>query len=144
MDFTNYNSLAMHTANKNLDWMDTLVNASMGLAGESAEVIEHVKKAKFHGHAIDAEKVALELGDCLYYINWLADTLGYDLEEIASKNIEKLRKRYGEKFDAEASQNRVEYKTKEGYPDYQNFYSLQDANWVADTPDFKYQNWDNN
>ena len=44
----------------------------------------------------------------LWYLAEIADALGITLEEIARRNIEKLRKRYPEGFDPDRSINREE------------------------------------
>lgn len=52
------------------------------------------------------EELANELGDLLWYLTLAADAIGVPLEEIAQKNVEKLRRRYPDGFDAERSRNR--------------------------------------
>lgn len=108
MDFIEYNSKAMRTVNPNLNWNQLLINASMGLCGEVGEVADEVKKNAFHGHPLNEQAIKKELGDILWYLNLAADLFGYSLEEIAISNIEKLQKRYPDKFSSEASLNRVE------------------------------------
>ena len=103
MDFIEYNNQAMRTVNPTLNWNELLLNASLGLCGESGEVADHVKKNAFHGHALNDQAIMKELGDILFYLNLAADLLGYSLEEIAIANIEKLQKRYPNGFTSEAS-----------------------------------------
>ncbi|WP_162789087.1 nucleoside triphosphate pyrophosphohydrolase family protein, partial [Bacillus sp. K6W] len=84
-------------------------------------VADVVKKAIFHGHGFDpahcpgeeegnTHKIALELGDILYYISIMSHEMGYTLEDIAQMNISKLATRYPDGFSREASQNRVDMK----------------------------------
>ena len=80
----------------------------LGLAGESGEVADHIKKHLAHGHELGRDKVAKELGDVLWYVAMTADAVGFTLCEIAQKNVEKLQKRYPNGFNEEASRNRVE------------------------------------
>lgn len=82
--------------------------AALGLCGESGEFADIIKKAVYHGHALDKEKAAKELGDTLWYIALAAGRLGYTLSEVASMNIEKLRIRYPDGFSTEASLARVD------------------------------------
>ncbi|PEM90708.1 hypothetical protein CN639_11175 [Bacillus toyonensis] len=91
------------------------------MSGEAGEVADIVKKAIFHGHGFDpahcpgeeegnTHKIALELGDILYYISIMSHEMGYTLEDIAQMNISKLATRYPERFSREASQARVDVK----------------------------------
>lgn len=82
--------------------------ACMGLAGETGEVVDYLKKWVGHGHDIDKEHVKKELGDVLWYVSEIATALGLNLQEIAMMNAEKLRKRYPEGFAIERSRNRGE------------------------------------
>ncbi|MCL4349846.1 MAG: nucleoside triphosphate pyrophosphohydrolase family protein [Candidatus Thermoplasmatota archaeon] len=85
-----------------------LMNWSMGLAGESGEVVDILKKILFHGHPIEKEKLLKELGDILWYLDAIASSLGSSLNEIAELNVEKLKKRYPDGFSEEKSINRKE------------------------------------
>lgn len=85
-----------------------LVTALLGLAGEAGEVCDLLKKHLGHGHALDREKVAAELGDVLWYVAEVASSLGLTLGEVAAKNVDKLRRRYPDGFSSERSINRGE------------------------------------
>lgn len=84
-----------------------LLLGALGLAGEAGEFADRVKKTAYHGHALDREKLLDELGDILWYIADAAGALGVELEEVARRNNAKLRLRYPEGFNPEASKNRV-------------------------------------
>lgn len=66
--------------------------ASLGLAGETGEAIDKIKKWHRDG-VVDPKAVALELGDALYYLTRLANTFGFTLEQIQQMNIDKLESR---------------------------------------------------
>jgi NTP pyrophosphatase (non-canonical NTP hydrolase) len=85
-----------------------LTLGALGLAGETGEVIDMIKKRVFQGHAIDQEKLRDELGDVLWYFMLICHTMGYSLDEIMVCNVEKLRKRYPHGFEAERSVHRQE------------------------------------
>lgn len=85
-----------------------LVNGVMGLAGESGECVDIVKKHLFQKHTLDREHLAKELGDVAWYLAVTAYAIGYDLDDILRMNVEKLKKRYPDGFDADRSQNREE------------------------------------
>ena len=108
MTINEYQKLAMTTLNPELSEKDVLINGVMGLCGESGEAIDIVKKWLAQGHELDKEKLAKELGDICWYLAETATVLGYDLEDIMSANIEKLKKRYPEGFDSEKSIHRAE------------------------------------
>ena len=91
------------------DYLLNVLYAAMGMCGEAGEVSELVKKYAYHGHAMDTEHLARELGDVLWYVSYMAHLFGYPLGKIMAMNQEKLAKRYPDgKFDAERSKNRKE------------------------------------
>ena len=88
-------------------YMPNVLYAAIGMCGEAGEVSELVKKYVYHGHTIDTEHLARELGDVLWYVTYMAHLFGYSLGDIMVMNQEKLAKRYPDgKFDAERSKNR--------------------------------------
>jgi NTP pyrophosphatase (non-canonical NTP hydrolase) len=69
---------------------------ALGLAGETGEVMELIKKATRDGSgvgSVDKSNLTKELGDVLWYISQLAKVYGISLGEVADKNLEKLRSR---------------------------------------------------
>lgn len=104
--FKLYELEAMKTAN-NLQDHQMLFNAILGLNGESGELADLLKKQLYQGHAIAREKMIEELGDVLWYCALLSKALDIPLSEVAERNIEKLRKRYGDKFNAQKSVERA-------------------------------------
>ncbi len=101
-----YQKLAMATLNKDIPQKDLLLNASMGLCGESGEVVDLLKKHIFQGHPLDENKVIDELGDIAWYLAEAATALNIDLEDILKHNVEKLKKRYPEGFESDKSIHR--------------------------------------
>jgi NTP pyrophosphatase (non-canonical NTP hydrolase) len=85
-----------------------LTTFALGIAGEAGEVADLVKKHVGHGHPLDREKLAKELGDVLWYVAGLATEIGVSLESVARGNLEKLAKRYPNGFSPEASMARVD------------------------------------
>lgn len=106
MKVNEYQALAMTTLNPDLSKRDILINSVMGLCGESGEAIDIVKKWMAHGHDLDKDHLAKELGDIAWYLAEAATALDMDLEDILQANIEKLKKRYPEGFSSSASVNR--------------------------------------
>lgn len=94
-----------------MEWQDkknAVSNYCMGLAGESGEVIDELKKAFHHGHTLRLDEVEKELGDVLHYVSGIATMLGLSLDHIAQKNIQKLLKRYPKGFNSHDSIHRTD------------------------------------
>ncbi len=77
------------------------VYPALGLAGETGEVVEKVKKLIRDQNITDAGEVseekraeiAKEMGDVLWYLAQLSTEFGFTFDEVAQKNIEKLTSR---------------------------------------------------
>ena len=108
MTLDEYQELAARTLGRDRTHEQQLANAALGLTGEAGEVAEVIKKHLFHGTPLDQDALAKELGDCLWYIGAFATVLGLSMDDIAQRNIDKLRKRYPEGFDTDRSRNRTE------------------------------------
>ena len=108
ISMNDYQQLALRTAGNHGDFDRTLMYTALGLTGEAGETAEMIKKAFFHGHELDREKVKKELGDVLWYVAVMADALDMSLDDVAQHNIDKLARRYPEGFSQDRSRNRVE------------------------------------
>lgn len=108
MNVNEYQKKAMSFLNPELSGQQVLLNALMGLCGESGEAIDVMKKHLFQGHELDREKLVKELGDIAWYLAEAATGLGVDLSEVLQRNIDKLQNRYPAGFDTHRSQNRAE------------------------------------
>lgn len=103
-----YQTQAKRTAPVSPSRRNDLANYALGLAGEAGEVGDIIKKHLFHGHPLDRENLKDELGDVLWYLSNLANSVDISLQDIADHNIEKLYARYPEGFSEERSINREE------------------------------------
>ena len=108
MTINEYQQLALRTLNPALDRREVLINGVMGLCGEAGEAIDIVKKHLAQGHALDREGLIRELGDVAWYLAETAHALDVDLETVLAANLEKLRRRYPEGFEARKSMDREE------------------------------------
>lgn len=74
-----------------------IVYPALGLAGEAGETADKVKKVlRDCGGEFTAEKkedIAKEIGDVLWYCAALARDLGYELDQLAQMNVDKLKSR---------------------------------------------------
>jgi NTP pyrophosphatase (non-canonical NTP hydrolase) len=102
-----YQRRAMLTRAGDLTPTDYLINAALGLTGESGEVADHIKKHFHQGHPLNADKLIEELGDVLWYAAELAEELGVTLDLVMQLNLKKLESRYNGRFSVERSLNRV-------------------------------------
>lgn len=71
-----------------------LLHAAVGLAGESGELLDCIKKAWAYGQPLDEKHATEELGDLLFY--WIAacQELGVHPQTVIDQNLAKLRKRF--------------------------------------------------
>ena len=74
-----------------------IIYPTLGLTGEAGEVADKVKKVIRDAHEeFTPEKrleIVKEIGDVLWYCATLSRDLGYELDEVAQMNVDKLRSR---------------------------------------------------
>ena len=91
--------------------IERLTTAGVGLAAESGEFLEIVKKMVFQGkpwNDDNREHLIIELGDIMWYVAQATQALGVDFEEVLEMNVKKLEKRYpGGSFSIHKSENRA-------------------------------------
>ena len=92
--------------------IERLTTAGVGLAAESGEFLEIVKKMVFQGkpwNADNREHLIIELGDVMWYVAQACMALDISFDDVIVRNVEKLEKRYpGGEFDVHKSENRKE------------------------------------
>lgn len=108
MTLDEYQELAARTLTEDTTQRERLNMCALGLAGESGEVADLIKKHLFHGHPLDPSKVTIEAGDVLWYIATIATANNVKLSDMAKANVAKLMRRYPDGFSSEASINRTE------------------------------------
>jgi NTP pyrophosphatase (non-canonical NTP hydrolase) len=107
MTLDDYQALAARTIG-NRTPADQLSNMALGLAGEAGETADMLKKHLFHGKPLDVDELVKELGDVLWYVAGMATAIGASLDDVAQRNVDKLRKRYPDGFSTEASAKRAD------------------------------------
>ena len=110
MDIKEYQEKAERTVNNDLQIDEQLSNLCMGLAGESGEVIDYIKKGLYHGHKLEINKIIEELGDVMWYITNISSYFSISMNKILEEKIRKLEERYPDGFSELNSINRKEYK----------------------------------
>ena len=100
MTIDDYSKTAITTLTSNHGYGDIsaeLLAQILGLVGESGEVAEKFKKIIRDKQGVisdeDKQELVKELGDILWYVNAVASLLGSSLDEVATKNIEKVLSR---------------------------------------------------
>ena len=92
--------------------IERLTTAGVGLAAESGEFLEIVKKMVFQGkpwNDDNREHLIIELGDVMWYVAQACMALDIPFDDVIIRNVEKLEKRYpGGSFDVEKSEKRAE------------------------------------
>lgn len=102
-----YQKLAARTINKDLTWKQQGKHALHGMVGEIGE-LHSIYQKKYQGHPFDEEHAKKELGDLLWFIAEYATAHGWSLRDICQMNIEKLKARYPDGFEADKSLHRKE------------------------------------
>lgn len=77
------------------DAVRELAIMTLGLAGETGEVIEPIKKEIRGDGPLDRSKLKLELGDVLHYLCRIATHYDIDMGDVMRANIEKIETRRG-------------------------------------------------
>ena len=72
----------------------------MGLNEESGELLGLVRKQLFQSREAPREKLLEELGDALWCLAMTADSLGFQLDQVAAANLRKLERRHPDGFSA--------------------------------------------
>lgn len=106
MTLNEYQQKAQRTSRKDISPDDHLFNAMLGLAGETGECCDLLKKCFYQDGRYIVDSMLDELGDVLWYVAEAASAMNKSLDEVAEHNIQKLMKRYPEGFDADRSLHR--------------------------------------
>ena len=101
-----YQKLAMRTASAKTE-KDMLYHGVFGLTSEAGEVAGLLQKV-YQGHELDEQHMMKELGDCMWMIAEICTAMQFDLDEVMQTNIDKLKARYPNGFEAERSLHRRE------------------------------------
>ena len=105
MNMTIYQGKAGRTMNSALSPKETEYHALHGMIGEIGELHSIYQKV-YQGHEFDEEHAKKELGDLLWFIAEYCTAKGWNMDDIAMMNIEKLKARYPDGFDADHSLHR--------------------------------------
>ena len=94
MNMTDF-QLTVYKRAKPLDSLNkNLEHAVYGIMSEGGEIADCIKKHVIYNKPLDTENLREEVGDILWYIALLANSMEWNLEMIMAENNEKLEKRY--------------------------------------------------
>lgn len=100
-----YQALAMRTCSINENDKDKLMHGVLGLASEAGEVTGIFQKI-YQGHDFDKTHLVKECGDCLWMLAEILDAIHVPMSECMELNIQKLKARYPDGFEADKSLHR--------------------------------------
>jgi len=102
MDINEYQELTKRTAGNYKLKKKALTNWGLGVAGEAGDIAGCIKKTLFHKND-QSDGVRENIGDTMWYLAMICNTMGWKLEDVMAENIEKLKKRYPEGFNFKAA-----------------------------------------
>lgn len=79
--------------------LNRLLHAAIGIATESGELLDTLKKFMFYGRALDSTNIQEELGDLLWYMAIAIDAMDSTFAEEQDRVIRKLSVRFPERFN---------------------------------------------
>ena len=86
-----------------------LWHMATGISGEAGEVEDAIKKHVVYQKPLDVENVKEELGDLLFYMSNLMQSVGLSFKDVLQHNIDKLSVRYASgKYSNEQAQQRAD------------------------------------
>ena len=106
MNANEYQKLAGRTI-ANITKTEMMRHALHGMVGEIGELHSLYQKT-YQGHVLDEAHLKKECGDLLWFVAEYCTAMGWKLGDVMQLNINKLKARYPEGFEAEKSINRAE------------------------------------
>lgn len=85
-----------------------LLHHAVGIAGEAGELLDAVKKVAVYNKPVDRDNIIEELGDLEFYMAGIREALAITRAQTLQHNMNKLAKRYGDKYSNEAAQKRAD------------------------------------
>jgi NTP pyrophosphatase (non-canonical NTP hydrolase) len=85
-----------------------MLHATVGIAGESGELLDCIKKTWIYSKPLDRENILEECGDLLFYIQALLAENNFTMQAARRHNMEKLAKRYPSGYTDQAAQERLD------------------------------------
>lgn len=99
---------ATHGSLTRLQACHDLLHGGIGLATESGELLDSIKRHVFYGTVLDRENLLEECGDILFYLTAVLNYIDVPLGECLLANMAKLRKRYPDGFSERRAVERAD------------------------------------
>ena len=104
-----YQSKAYNNIQKHNNHQEEVMHWAIGLGEEAGETLSVIKH-KYYGGGYDVVDLVGELGDTLWHVAALCESLNISIEDVAEFNLAKLEHRYpNNKFDEKRSLDRQEH-----------------------------------
>lgn len=107
MTLDDFQTLAYRTA-KTLGHYDALVHAALLATSEAGELATTIKAHVVYNKPLDKANVIEELGDLLWTVAYCSRLVGVKLDDVGEKCLDKLRKRYPDKYSDELAIARLD------------------------------------
>lgn len=108
MNFEQYQTAAVRTLKCGENEQFDLNHMALGVAGEAGELVDCIKRHTVYGKPLDMDNLAEEIGDALWYLANICNVMGWSFEDMARRNIAKLKIRYPEKYTDELASARLD------------------------------------
>lgn len=85
-------------------WIQTLIDkpallhGALGIASEGGELLAEMQRWIWYKKDLNETNIKEEIGDVLWYVAEICNALGWDMGEVMTANISKLKTRYPEKY----------------------------------------------
>lgn len=109
MGFDSFQDSMRRTA-KELPRKDALVHGALLISGEAGELADAIKKHIVYNQELDEDNVIEELGDVLWGVAYMADIIGVNLNDVAGRCVNKLARRYPERYSDKLAATRLDKK----------------------------------
>ncbi len=92
MNLQEYKKLSQRTLNKDFSEEELISNMYLGIIGECGEVVDILKKIRYHNHPITKHRTELkkEIGDIFWYLINLATLYGVSIDEVDNLKLREL------------------------------------------------------
>ena len=103
-DYNHYKAISINVESKDM----RLLHGAIGINTEAGELLDAFKKNIYYNQVLDVENVKEEIGDILWYMSIILDSVGSSFDEVMAMNNSKLKKRYAGGFSYKAAKERAD------------------------------------